>query len=297
MALLKCKRPLVMGKGQAFGCGQCLPCRINKRREWTHRIMLEAQEHAENTFLTLSYNDENLPEDGSVVPRHVTLFMKRLRQHYAHERIRYYAVGEYGDRSERPHYHIALFGFRTCYRGQTDKRRADCCPRCSVVTTTWGKGYAYLAGLHVESAAYIAGYTVKKWTAPDTEQLDGRHPEFARMSNRPGIGGDYAHEVASTLLEHNISHVPRALRHGSHIWPLGDYLCKRISKFAGGLPIAPAQSPLEVQELSQEIYSNPEVRPGFRRFALENALKARQWDRAEYKERVEREKRRQRETF
>lgn len=104
--------------GQAFGCGQCLPCRVNRRRIWTHRIMLEAAQYHDNSFVTLTYDEEKLPVDLSVTPRTLQLFMKRLRKVYPN-RIRYFGVGEYGDQTMRPHYHLALFNFASCARGQT----------------------------------------------------------------------------------------------------------------------------------------------------------------------------------
>ena len=61
--------------------------------------MIEAGEYEDNTFLTLSYNQESLPEGGTLVPKHLTAFFKALRKVWPEKKVRYYAVGEYGDRS------------------------------------------------------------------------------------------------------------------------------------------------------------------------------------------------------
>lgn len=83
-------------------------------------MMHEAQMHEENSFITLTYSEENIPSDGNLKPRDFDLFMKRLVQHeryYAKKEkrkkrpIRYYHCGEYGEHYGRPHYHAAIFGY------------------------------------------------------------------------------------------------------------------------------------------------------------------------------------------
>lgn len=218
--------------------------------------MLESNLHTENAFVTLTYSDENLPEDGSLVPRHVQLFLKALRKAYQPARFRFFCVGEYGDRTSRPHYHLALFGYPTCHRGRTDHRKVNCCPPCDLIRATWKHGGIDVGRLEPESAAYVAGYVTKKLTGKDDEYvrsvLGDRHPEFARMSNRPGIGADFMHEVASTLLEQNLEKtledVPSSLAHGRRILPLGNYLRKKLRKAIGRdekAPISTRQKSIE----------------------------------------------------
>lgn len=236
---MRCKYPVALELGKAFPCGQCLPCRINRRRVWCHRIMLEATQHAENSFITLTYSDENLPKDGSLQPRDLQLFLKKFRKALHPERVRYFAVGEYGDDTQRPHYHLALFGFGHCIYGVTrpDKISKSCCERCSTVRRAWGLGLVQVGTLEGSSASYVAGYTTKKMTSKSDARLDGRHPEFARMSLRPGIGGDAMHEVASVLMQYALdeseSDVPISLRHGSKLLPLGRYLRRRLREMVG----------------------------------------------------------------
>lgn len=226
-------------QGKAFGCGQCLPCRINRRRIWANRITLEAIQHGDNTFCTLTYTDKHLPEDGSLDPLALTLFLKRLRKWYDEQygkKLRYYGVGEYGDQSQRPHYHLALFGFPNCERGRTSPRRnGSCCTYCDAVLKLWGQGLVELAPLEPGSANYVAGYVTKKLTRPDDPRLEGKHPEFARMSNRPGIGAGFMDEIASTLMELEVEYddVPDAIGQGRKKYPLGRYLKKRLRTRVG----------------------------------------------------------------
>jgi len=238
-----CEKPFIKD-GVAFACGQCLPCRHKRAKVWAHRIELEATQHQANSFVTLTYTDEWVRKnEGNLRTRDLTLFLKRLRK--GGWKIRYYAVGEYGDKTRRPHYHLALFGEGPCLRGQTDLRRSSCCARCDFIARTWGMGAIQSARLEPGSAAYVAGYVTKKLSDPNDFRLGGRHPEFARMSKRPGIGANAIPDVADRLLRlpprflASLPDVPRALRHGGKPYPLGRYLTRLLRKQIGRSPDAP----------------------------------------------------------
>jgi len=235
-------------KGGAYGCGQCLPCRINRRRVWTHRILLEAAQHEANSFATLTYDDDHCPGDNSVSPRALTLFLKRLRKDLPFK-IRYFGCGEYGEQSGRPHYHLALFGYPSCRYGITSQKKAKCCENCDRLSDAWGLGKILLGSLEPASAAYVAGYVSKKWTRANDP--GGRHPSFARMSLRPAIGIGMMHEVASVLLQHGLEErmvdVPLTLQHGTKQWPLGRFLRRKLRTYIG----REANAPAEVMELQK----------------------------------------------
>ena len=210
--------------------------------------MLEAVLREDNAFVNLTYSEEHLPRVASTSvptlrPKDLTDWLKRLRRAIQPSKIRYYAVGEYGDVSWRPHYHVALFGYPTCLRGGTRPNRAGvCCPPCDLVRRSWGLGLVHLGSLERESAQYVCGYVTKKMTSPKDDRLEGRYPEFARMSLRPGIGADAMHEIASQLLTYDLEKklidVPLSLRHGAHNLPLGRYLRRHLRELVGkdGVP-------------------------------------------------------------
>lgn len=230
---MKCRNPFI-GKGlRPYPCGQCLPCRVNRRRMWAHRIMLEATQHSSSVFVTLTYDDEHLPEDGSLRPRDLQLWLKRLRKFMAPTKIRFYAVGEYGDETGRPHYHAVLFGFPSCSSFGTVYNRSGCCDSCRVVRDTWGKGRIHVGVLEKDSAGYVCGYVVKKMTKADDVRLNGRHPEFARQSRMPGIGRDAMFEVADRLMKYelNVNDI-FTLRHGPKQMPLGRYLRMKLAEMS-----------------------------------------------------------------
>lgn len=216
-----CKKPF---EGR-YGCGQCLPCRINRRRLWTHRLFLESCKHAESSFVTLTYRPEKLPDGGTLVPDHMRDFLKRLRFHVDPIKIRYFYVGEYGDISGRPHYHMALFGLGPSFQG---------------IDKLWTHGFTYSGDLTMDSAQYIAGYVTKKMTSKADPRLKGRYPEFARMSLKPGIGALAIPDLRATLetekgayLMESYDDVPPILKHHNKKHPLGRYLTSKLREAYG----------------------------------------------------------------
>lgn len=207
--------------------------------------MLEAFQHEFSSFITLTYADDRMPEDGSLRPLDLKNWLKRIRRACEPNLLRYFAVGEYGDRTMRPHYHVALFGFMPCL-GNTVKVKGACqCRSCCIVRDTWDFGHVLVGELNIQSASYITGYVAKKFTRPDNPALQGRHPEFARMSLKPGIGAGAIPDVASSMmqyrLEEKLQDVPTDLRHGSTKMPLGRYLRRQLRKQVGLDENAPAE--------------------------------------------------------
>lgn len=282
-----CKNPYVRGTSP-YGCGQCLPCRLNRRRLWTHRLMLEAFGHREVSFVTLTYSDEFLPKNGSLDPGHVQRWLKRLRKAKFPSRVRFYLVGEYGDQSERPHYHVALFGHGGCLdyplAEQKYDRRVCRCKNCDLIRHTWNNkkagtgGITDCAHLSQDAAQYICGYVTKKLTKKGDPRLKGKHPEFARISNRPGIGAlamrDLVEFVLSDVGANDLiltGDVPATLRHGGKKLPLGRYLRRKLREYAGfkeqgGQKEVLQQTKSEMLEMLkaalgvEKLSKNPEVR-------------------------------------
>ena len=242
---MTCKRPYY-NNGIAHGCGQCLPCRINRRRLWTHRILLESYSHEFNSFITLTYDEENCPRTESglltLEPKDVQDWLKKLRKRVEPRKVRYYLTGEYGEQTFRPHYHLALFNYPPCIHGRPQVVKDEGCPcnNCQIIAETWNKGFTYNGELSKDSASYIAQYVTKSLTKFDDPSLQGRYPEFARMSNRPGIGAESIKTVANSLRnihgdKYLATHgdVPSTLNHGGNKLPLGRYLTNQLRKELG----------------------------------------------------------------
>lgn len=261
-----CKNPY-MKNGLPFGCSQCMPCRIKRRRMWVHRNLLESRCHGDSSFLTVTYDEENhekLKYPYSLDFRHHTLFFKKLRRRFTINPIRYYGVGEYGERSGRPHFHYLLYGYPMCTGSRChDKKYA--CEACKTVREAWGKGNVYLGDVTKDSISYVAGYVTKGWTTVNDynrEKLNGRVPEDSRMSG--AIGGKAIDLIAESFLRDPNFHelylgetgdVPNVLLTDGKMYPLGRYLKSRFRKKLGWTEINLPEDKLnEWKKEMQELY-------------------------------------------
>lgn len=237
----RCENPFIGQGGAAYGCGKCLPCRLKERRVWTHRIMLEALLYADNAFVTLTYAPHPDPEKDvwSLEPKHHQLFMKSFRTAIAPMRVRFYMVGEYGDRNGRPHFHYVLFGYPPCKRQRKSKGGCNC-RSCSTIYNAWRRGFITNDELNPARSRYVARYVVKKMTRYDDPRLkSNQHPEFSRKSlkNPGGIGHGVIDALAYVITRYNLltpqGDVPVTLQHGGIEWPLGRYLRRKLRKKLG----------------------------------------------------------------
>jgi len=146
--------------GLQVPCGNCIVCREEQARQSAVRITHEAQTHEESSFLTPTYNDANIPPYGSLRYEDLTKFLKRLRKHLGP--IRYYAVGEYGDESLRPHYHICLFGHAFTEGRVIVQEKPHLQWEQEWLTRCWGLGRVRIGALTFETARYTASYVTKK---------------------------------------------------------------------------------------------------------------------------------------
>lgn len=146
-------------------CGQCVGCRLERSRQWALRMVHESKQHDHNAFLTLTYDEEHLPEDGGLNKKHFQDFMKRYRKHlYEHEgkRIKFFHCGEYGDKNLRPHYHAAIFGHDFNDKSYITNSLDRPVYESPTLNRLWGNGNCIIGTLTFESAAYIARYIMKK---------------------------------------------------------------------------------------------------------------------------------------
>lgn len=184
-------------------CGRCTGCRLELRRQKAMRMMHEAKCHAESSFITLTYDDEHLPPSGSLVPKDMQDFLKRLRRAVEPVRIRFAGCGEYGEALRRPHYHLAIFGFaflkdRYLFAEATGRGKHEVF-RSPLLESVWPLGHSSVSDLTPASASYIAGYVHKKMVGElAAAHYGGLHPEFWRASNRPGLGAEWVRKYGKT---------------------------------------------------------------------------------------------------
>lgn len=216
--MLGCTNPITLfqvGKeyyplGLQLPCGKCLACRIKKRKEWSIRMLHELNYHEKSSFVTLTYTDQHLPPNGSLVKADLQKFFKRLRRD-TNTPIKYFACGEYGKRSrliqarsgrlyqtdgDRPHYHFILYGIGLT---KFDKELVmENWPYCD-----WSNKHIAKDSFGIvepNSISYVAQYIDKKFTgdkAVEEYQLKGREPVFSLCSK--GIGKQYALDNAKQI--------------------------------------------------------------------------------------------------
>lgn len=193
------------GKKLSLPCGKCEGCLLERSRQWATRCTHEAQMHEYNCMVNLTYADENLPENNSLKHRDFQLFMKRLRKKIDHTqrpnglqipsesllvdgKLAFYMCGEYGDKTERPHYHAALFGvdFKDKeYHSKTAQGHKLYTSK--TLDKLWQQGHALIGTVTYESAAYIARYVMKKMGKQQAIEKN-KIQEYNKMSRNPGLG-------------------------------------------------------------------------------------------------------------
>lgn len=223
-----------------LACRQCVGCRLESSRIWATRVMHEAQMHERKAYLTLTYDDQHLPPGASLRHRDYQLFMKRLRKGTGLQ-IRYYMAGEYGEHTQRPHYHAALFGIDFPDRKIHKKNhRGDMLYTSKELEKYWPLGFNTIGEVTFESAAYIARYIMKKVNGDPAEkhyetidehtgEIIQRIPEYNRMSLKPGIGATWLQKFytdvypeGKVLVRGHLTKPPRYYDNKAHAWDMED---------------------------------------------------------------------------
>lgn len=187
-------------------CGKCVGCRLSYSRQWADRCVLESLYHPFNYFITLTYDDEHVPgtfygdEFGEAIDaytldkRDLQLFFKSLRNNFGNNSFRYFACGEYGEETFRPHYHILLFAdFEITDLVSFRFERGNWYYKSDTISRIWHRGNILVGEMTWESAAYTARYCMKKINGLSGKDYEffNMVPEFTVMSRRPGIGYQY----------------------------------------------------------------------------------------------------------
>lgn len=219
---------LIIYKYIEIPCGKCIDCRLKYSREWADRCMLEANKHKDNYFLTLTYDDYNMPlkslvdnetgeifHHGNLDKQALPKFFKKLRRHYEynynHEGIRFYACGEYGSTTDRPHYHAIIFNLPIYDLVEfTKTKTGDTLYLSETLSKIWGNGHIMIGKVTWDTCAYTARYIMKKQkgdTAGKVLLSNGKYAdlqcEFTNMSRSPGIAREYYEENKDNIYKND----------------------------------------------------------------------------------------------
>lgn len=215
------KRSIVFSDSKAYegarvtlACGQCVGCRLERSRQWAIRCVHEASLYPNNAFITLTYSPQFLPPYASLLVSDFQKFMKRLRKKFSPQKIRFFHCGEYGEQSQRPHYHACLFNFdfpdKILWKECNDQKLYT----SAILSELWPFGLSSVGSVTFESAAYVARYIMKKVTGsraeahyealdPRTGEYVQRKPEYTTMSRRPGIGKAWFEKWSRDVFPHD----------------------------------------------------------------------------------------------
>lgn len=152
-------------------CNKCAFCVKKHIDAWCLRLSHELEISSSAFFITLTYNDANLPPDSELSKRDLQLFIKRLRKE--NPGIRYFAVGEYGTEGDRPHYHAVIFNLLDL----------------ALITKNWDKGFVTGSRATLGRIRYMVSYMALP------QDVRHRNPPFRLMSRRPGIGVSYVEKM------------------------------------------------------------------------------------------------------
>lgn len=190
----------------AIPCGKCIGCRLDYSRSWADRMILELDHTKKGVFITLTYDNDHVPftecDNGefgafTLYKPDLQKFFKRLRKKFSYQEIRYYASGEYGSNTQRPHYHDITFGLSLedfpdlKLRGKNEL--GQCHYQSDILADIWGQGFCLVTDVSWKTCAYVSRYVQKKVFGGMNylQDLYGCEPEFSLMSRRPGIGAYY----------------------------------------------------------------------------------------------------------
>lgn len=189
-------------------CGSCIACRTSRAKDWSNRLYLESLQHEKNYFITLTYDNANCPHD--LVKSHVQDFIKFLRNKGF--KFRYFAAGEYGERTQRPHYHLLVFGLNLVDLEYFSEVGGYHYFLSATISEAWQFGNHLIAEMTPETICYTARYCTKKIGSDDYKR------EFILMSRRPGIGAAYLEQHISEIIKNEKLY-------------LGDYGIKGFSRY------------------------------------------------------------------
>jgi hypothetical protein len=191
-------------------CGKCPACQKRRQSGWITRLTEEQKVSYSSAFLTLTYSPENvrISPNGLLTldKRDHQLFMKRLRKTVSklpnyNVPIRYYACGEYGDETHRPHFHSIIFNLPPDYFNHPELLDRD-----------WQYGQTMLAECNVKTITYVTKYISKTlYTDGRKDRIiestgeiikDDRVPEFSLMSK--GLGSSYITENKKQFYQNHL---------------------------------------------------------------------------------------------
>lgn len=163
-------------------CGKCHECLKDRQNAWAFRLHKHLLTAKSACFLTLTYEQEPLSFNGhaTLVKSDLQKFWKRVRKAYPKssktDKLKYFACGEYGSKTLRPHYHAIVYNLSpNVIRDSEGKAKA-----------LWTHGNVHILPCTMATIRYTCKY-ISKGTWQPTADDDDRQPQFSSMSKNLGL--------------------------------------------------------------------------------------------------------------
>lgn len=173
-------------------CRGCMACRVSNSSEWALRLIHELPYFDNAVFITLTYDNDHLPRNYSLDKSHLVKYIKRIRKHLSktieNPKTKYFACGEYGEQTHRPHYHLIFFGLGIQHH--------------DFLQEYWREGAIHTGTVTKESIGYVTAYINKKLTGKQAEENYRDTKRIAPFKNASqGMGLRYAQENQEQIKE------------------------------------------------------------------------------------------------
>lgn len=216
----------ITGKLYNVPCHRCQGCRIDRRKFWERRITSEFVKWR-SAFVTLTYNDENLPyNEGAIVPtirnNDVRKYIDRLRHRVnkltaipklCTKKFHYVACTEYGSRTARPHIHLLLLGLDFKYFKK-------------MITEEWGKGIVDCGPIVRGGIRYILKYMdTMQYGEYNLRTYTDTGRETPKMFFSKGLGKEYIISQAGNIAKYG------TMKIGRRLVPCGAYWKNKLLDF------------------------------------------------------------------
>lgn len=205
-----CKNITALPDGTEIRCRECWQCKRERAMDWIGRCIAESTTAVASSAVTLTYGrDMHTGAEDHI--RSVVLtfsdvqkYVKKLRaargpgfkdgsRPQGGYPVRYVAVGEYGSRKQRAHWHLLLFWLERVPPHQLRERFAE---------AHWEHGVSYWDACDTAAVRYVCKYLLKG---------DGKSDIRFAMSKKPVIGADYFRQLADRHVEAGLA--PQDLRY------------------------------------------------------------------------------------
>lgn len=182
-----CIDPRTLANGSKVPCHQCWQCRENRINDWVGRCIAERETSVACSVVTLTYGGGDTPQSRFLRKSDLAAFTKAVRNDG--HKVRHFAVGEYGSKKGRAHWHVVQFW-------QTPMPHREM--RRNVEDELWPHGLVYWDEARADSIRYVMKYINK-------DMRDGAADKALSMSKKPMLGSNYFWELAGRYVEQGLS--------------------------------------------------------------------------------------------